>query len=124
MARLIKLLVLAVFLLAPAVGLAADDFAFSPVLNNAAGFVTLGTSSAGCAANGSTTSSTALTAGKWLAVVNSETVAICTDTTCSSAPLAFVPGTQLVIRVDSMQATTWYCRSAGATGYVTLFKLN
>ena len=124
--RLFRFLIVVALLGLPVAARAAEAFAFSPRFRNASQFVTLGTSSAGCAANGTTASSASLTAGKYLMTVNSETVGICDsqDASCAAGPLAWVPGTQIIILVTATTAGSWHCRSAGATGYVTYFPLD
>jgi len=93
-------------------------------LREATGQISLGTVASPCLNAGTTASSASVTAGAWILFVLSETVSVCMapDTNCDAGVLDLVPGTQLPIVVNSANAGTWYCRSAGGTGYVSLRK--
>jgi hypothetical protein len=95
-------------------------------LRKSTDYVTLGTSSSGCAANGATTSSATLTAGAWRMHVQGESVAICDgqDADCALVPMDFGPGYVEDLEITAAQTGTFKCRSAGGTGYVTFRKLN
>lgn len=95
-------------------------------LRKSTGYVTLGTSSSGCANAGTTNSSASLTAGTWRMHVQGESVAICDgqDADCASAPMDFGPGYVEDVEITAAQIGTFKCRSAGGTGYVTFRSLN
>lgn len=95
-------------------------------LREATDQVSLGTSASGCLNAGTTASSASVTAGTWRLLVLSETVAVCMapDANCDAGVIDLVPGTQMDVVVASANVGTWYCRSTGGTGFVSLRKVN